>query len=159
MPNIRIATKPIVLIWQGTCEITKKSGNLIELCANSHEKIDQIIVKYRYLKSDIQRNNRHAEVIFLACPYYSIVEWNRRKGCSDLSLYTNQDSELCSLIDYYNKKVATLNSIEHQIFLRTLLGLQKRNRLLGSNTPKISVYIQTVFIQEIIFHYSGFITY
>ena len=111
MPNIRLATKPIVLIWLGTCEITKKNGKFIELFANSNEKIDQIIVKYRYLKSDIQRTNRQAEVIFLACPYYSIVEWNRRKGCSDPSVYKNQDSELFSLIDYYNQKVTTLNAV------------------------------------------------
>ena len=41
---------------------------------NNFEKIDGLIVKYRYLKSDILRNNSHATVVFLKCPYYSIVE-------------------------------------------------------------------------------------
>ena len=86
LPNIKIAINPIALIWLGTYELTTNSGKLIELRADTYEKNDRIIVKYRYLKSDIQRCNRHAEIICLTCPYYYVLEWNRKKGCSDLSV-------------------------------------------------------------------------
>lgn len=111
LTNIRLATNPLVLIWFGTCELTTKNGKFIELEGDVYENADRLIVKYRYLISDIQRCNRQSEIIFLKCPYYSIIEWNRHKGCSDLSKYTNQDTALFSLIDYFNQKLDNLNSI------------------------------------------------
>ena len=112
LTNIRLANHPLVFIWFGTCELTNKKGKFIETAfeENIFEKVDQLIVKYRYLKSDISRCNRHAKIIFLKCPYYSIVEWNRHKGCNDLQAYAGQETTLFSSIDYLNQKLDELNN-------------------------------------------------
>ena len=85
--NIQIAKKTIVFIWFGTCELTDKVGKFINLKENQTDIVEQIIVKYRYLKSTIQRCNNSATVLFINCPYYSIIEWNRRKACENINYY------------------------------------------------------------------------
>ena len=106
-----LSCSPIVFIWFGTCEITSKNGCLVELRVNPFEVVNRLIVKYRYMRSAIQRHNRGAEVIFLNCPYYSIVRWNEMKGCPTHSIdkYRVQDSELTKVIDYFNDKIDRLN--------------------------------------------------
>ena len=137
LSNIRLATSPIVSILFGTCDLTTKKGKFIEFGTdvNNFEKVDRLIVKYRYLKSDILRNNSHATVVFLKCPYYSIVEWNRQKGSHDISPYSSQDILLNSTVDYLNHKLDSINSILITNLSQDIIRSSKKK---GDNQVKYS---------------------
>ena len=75
----------IVFLWFGTCEITFKTGiSFIELDPDPHARVHEVIERYIRLKQEIIRRNPNSKVLFLECTYFSIIEWNRRKGSTDL---------------------------------------------------------------------------
>ena len=125
--NIQIAIRPIVFVWFGTCELTDKVGKFISLKNNPTETVDQLIVKYRYFKSSIQRCNNSATVLFINCPYYSIVEWNRRKGCNNINQYLEQETLLHETIDYLNSNIDRINCTRTPKLCLDIIRSSKKN--------------------------------
>jgi hypothetical protein len=52
-------------------------------------------------------------VVFLECPYFSILLWNKSQSIqctlSIVRKYTRQDSQLKLVIDYYNQQLELIN--------------------------------------------------
>ena len=109
---VRYSKNPIVIIWFGTCELTRKEGKFITLREDNSEIITRLAVKYRYLKSAILKNNPSATVLFLNCPYYSLFRWNKNKGCATVEhrRYQQEDELLKGTIDQLNDKLREINS-------------------------------------------------
>lgn len=68
---------PIVLIWLGTCEITKKEGKYASLRDYPFQNIENTLTDYRTLRDKIKRGNENASVHFIECPCYSITRYNK----------------------------------------------------------------------------------
>ena len=107
--NIELARCPIVFFWFGTCELTFKQGKYIELRPDPYSIVEQVITKYRDVKNKILHLKPNASISYIDCPYYSLTEWNRKKGCNNISVYQTADKELESVIDFYNQEIKTLN--------------------------------------------------
>ena len=70
---------PIILVWLGTCEITRKVDKYIKLHKYPYQNIEFILTEYRKLRYQIRRRNPSAKVYFIECPYYSITKANKPK--------------------------------------------------------------------------------
>ena len=79
--TVRKRNNPIVIIWLGACEITKKTGKYVKVRQYTHIKILNLHYQNTEieLKSRIKEENNTAKVIFLECPYYSITRYNKAK--------------------------------------------------------------------------------
>jgi len=58
--KVRKAYNPIVLIWLGTCEISKKD-KYIKLRSYPYQNIEFVLTEYRELKNEILRINKSAK--------------------------------------------------------------------------------------------------
>lgn len=106
--KLKDTEQPIVLIWLGTCDFTKKNRNrgisLRRVCA------DDVMAECAVMRDTILGFNNSAQIFLLHCPIYSIYKWNASKGCNDLS-DESQDSTLKQTICTFNKAVDDFNSI------------------------------------------------
>ena len=91
--KVRKGYNPIVLIWSGTCEISKKY-KYIKLRSYSYQHIELVLTEYRELKNDILKVNKYAKVLYIECPYYSITKANRLKSGANNSVLTTQSLKL-----------------------------------------------------------------
>jgi len=81
--KVRKAYSPIILIWLGTCKISKKD-KYIKLRSYPYQNIELVLKEYRELKKEILKINKYAKVLFIECPYYSISKSNRlRRGTNN----------------------------------------------------------------------------
>ena len=112
--QIRLANKPTVLIWLGTCEITSKKGKFIQLIDYPFQTIEEILDQYWSIKKKILRVNSQATVCFLECPYFSISIWNKYQGRipdqDQEGTDKKQGNELKSVIEYFNQQLSLLNA-------------------------------------------------
>ena len=76
--KLKNARKPVVFVWLGTCELTKKKGKYFSLRKCTYQNIEETLTQYRNLKDQIKKANKHTQVLFVECPYYSITWWNSR---------------------------------------------------------------------------------
>lgn len=67
---------PLILVWLGTYEITKKDDKIISLKEYPYQSIEFTLTEYRVLKEQIIQANISAKVLFLDCPYISITRAN-----------------------------------------------------------------------------------
>ena len=84
---------PIVLVWLGTCAISKKD-KYIKLRSYPYQNIELVLTEYRELKNEILKVNKYAKVLFIECPYYSIATDNRLKRGANNSVLTTQSLKL-----------------------------------------------------------------
>jgi hypothetical protein len=71
--NIKVAHNPLVVFWFGTCELSTKSGKFSDIIRNPYQTVEQLLTEYRQIKRDILLANSSAKVVFLECPYFSIL--------------------------------------------------------------------------------------
>ena len=126
---------PIILVWLGTYEITRKVDKYIKLYKYPYQNIEFILTEYRKLRYQIRRKYPSALVFFIECSSYSITKANKSKhlvvnstinlGKANKrypSLIVNKirevrevqwaakvDKEVSTQIDYYNDHLKLLN--------------------------------------------------
>ena len=112
----RTEYKPIFLFWFGTCEITTifdHNNKYIKVIDKVAEKLTQLKEQYKVFQDIILTSNPRTTIIFLECPYYSIIDWNRNKGFIDPilpSTFSQQQTMLEQTIDTYNNNIRLLNT-------------------------------------------------
>ncbi|CAC5374472.1 unnamed protein product [Mytilus coruscus] len=113
IPSIQAATSPIVLLWFGTCEISKKDGRYSDIIKYPYQSIEQTLTEYRAARDHILQTNPSATVIAIECPYFSIYRWNQSRGfkynTQSTQLYKDIDLKLKSAINYYNQPLFYFN--------------------------------------------------
>ena len=100
---------PIVIVWFGTCEFTKKESVFIELEKNLDTVFTNLKEKYTKLKEKILRINSRSKVIFLDVPYLSVITHNAKKGHENLSEFDGNDDQVNSYIEQLNQFTKELN--------------------------------------------------
>lgn len=48
-------------------------------------------------------------MIFIECPYYSVIKANKIKGVKSVDKHNSKDKIVCDLVDYFNEKIRLLN--------------------------------------------------
>lgn len=64
----------LIAILAGTCDLTVKRGNCVQL---SDTKVDDIIAQYKRIFSICERYGDQVRVAILETPYYSIKIYNK----------------------------------------------------------------------------------
>ena len=77
LKHVEEVNNPIVLIWLGICEITKKQAKYASFRDYPFQHIENTLTDYRTLRDKIKRRNESASVHFIECPYYSIARYNK----------------------------------------------------------------------------------
>ena len=83
LDRIHTARNPVIILWFGTCELTIKRGKYVFLSDDLDRKLEEIKQAYIAYKEQILAVNSGSKVIYLECPYQSLVMWNfgRRHPC------------------------------------------------------------------------------
>jgi len=76
--EIKDKDRPIVIIWFGTCELTRKSGKYLKLRESPFQNIEICLTECRKFKKRLLEANKSALIVFLECPYYSIKKYNKK---------------------------------------------------------------------------------
>lgn len=71
--------KPIIIIWFGTCEITKKKDRFLELREPPYQNVADRITESIKFRDELLKVKPEAKIVFLECPYYSIKKYNCHK--------------------------------------------------------------------------------
>ena len=108
LDKVRGKENPIVLIWLGTCDFTQ-IGHQKFISLNEEVSPDSLFQKLEVLETDIKVVNSSADVIFIECPIYSIVEWNSAKKHRDPSSFQSSDVLLQEKIEQFNIAVHAKN--------------------------------------------------
>lgn len=110
LATISHTDKPIVFIWLGTCDLTKKRGRFLYIKNNLPSRISILSALYSTIKAEIIAKRPGCTVLFLPCPDLSIVEWNKSKGHDNPELFLGDQLLLQRHIRLLNDAFATLNS-------------------------------------------------
>ena len=107
--RIKRTPYPIVVPFFGTCELTNKQGKYIHLPQNIEERVNHIIEEYTNYKRKILEYNPNSIVIFLDCPYFSLVIWNFLRKHPSPGLFEKDQKKLEEAILSLNLKLKELN--------------------------------------------------
>ena len=107
--RIRNTHNPIVILFFGTCELTNKEGKYILLPDNIENRINEVIERYANYKKTILKYNPDSIVIFLQCPYFSLIIWNFLKKHPFPGSFEKDQKTLEDSIILFNKKIKELN--------------------------------------------------
>ena len=69
---VKKAKSPVVIVWLGTCDITKKKGEYVSVKSYPYQKIEFALNKYRTLKSRPRGNSCVSRVPILL--YYQVQQ-------------------------------------------------------------------------------------
>lgn len=100
LDTISRASNPIIVLWFGTCELTVKRGKYIFISDNLDDKLEEIRLSYIKYKEKILSVNSGSKVIYLECPYQSLIMWNFGRGHPTPGIF-NQDQKVLGI--YTNK--------------------------------------------------------
>lgn len=103
---------PIVVFLFNTCYLTDfidGSRTYIDLVENSDTVVNSVIDTYLQFKQARLYRKSSVKIIYLECPYYNIVEWNRRKGHPQPDSFAINQERLEHLIDELNLRIKEMN--------------------------------------------------
>ena len=103
------ASNPVIILWFGTCELTIKTGKYILLSNNLDGKLEEIRQSYVEYKEKILRINSGSKVIYLECPYQSLIMWNFGKGHPTPGIFIHDQKILEDYTTKLNKIIAEIN--------------------------------------------------
>ena len=76
--KIKEDNKPVILFWFGTCELTAKKGKYIYIRQPLYQNVEICLTEARDVKVQLLRANKEAKIVFLDCPYYSTIKYNKQ---------------------------------------------------------------------------------
>ena len=103
--------KPIVFLFFNTCYLTEFDKNrvYIDLVKNHGEIVNIIAEEYRQFKQERLYIKPNAKILFLECPYISILEWNRNRKHPEPELFTDNQKLLEGMIKELNECIREIN--------------------------------------------------
>ena len=100
-------------VWIGTCDLTKKTNNFIELRTQDYTTVRYICKFYKEIH-DYVRQFPTINIVFLELPFYSIFLWNLHHNHVNPQSFREQDKLLEQQITEVNKYINQLNILHHQ---------------------------------------------
>lgn len=99
-----------IYVWLGTCNVTVKSGQFIDIVSENNDSATQACKALRDIYKFLAKYSS-IKVVFFEIPYFSIYLWNLHKGHPNPELYRHKDKILEGQIDKINKFVRETNLI------------------------------------------------
>ena len=131
----------LIAIFAGTCDLTTKCGNYIQL---SGTKINDIITQYRRILSFCKQYGDRVKVAILETPYYSIKIYNKHNGTTGRAVSDSVDTrKLKRKIDLLNEQVHIINqsnNIRVPKFSKDLIRTRKSNKKRKLETVSYSLF-------------------
>lgn len=107
--RIKTTPNPLVILFFGTCELTVKNGKYITIPTDLDGRVQEVIEQYYIYKQTILEYNPSATVIYLDCPYFSLIQWNFLKGHPSPGGFEPDQKRLETAILSFNKKLRDIN--------------------------------------------------
>lgn len=128
--KIERTKEPLVILFFGTCELTNKNGKYIYLPRDINARVEQIIEQYSTYKRRVLECNPQATVLFLECPYFSIIIWNFLKGHPHPGIFNNDQKKLEEAIVLFNLKLKELNGnrVVPRLSVDFMYSTKKKNK-------------------------------
>ena len=128
--RIKRTSKPIVILFFATCELTDKKGKYIYLPAELERRVDEVIDKYIKYKHKILQYNSEATVIYLDCPYFSLTVWNFLRGHPSPGSFDLDQKRLEQAILAFNLKLKNINGDRcvPRLALDFIYSIKKKNK-------------------------------
>ena len=128
--TIRNTKNPIVILFFGTCEITVKLGKFLYLPADVTARLEEIKDNYIKYKSQILEANSNAKIIFLDCPFQSLIIWNFLKGHQSPGIFEEDQKTLELAIKTLNTIIKDINGnqVVPRLSLDMIYSSKKRRK-------------------------------
>lgn len=107
--SISRVPNPVVILWFGSCELTIKRGKFVYLADNLDEVLNEIKRNYITYKDKLLITNPTSKVIFLECPYQSLIMWNFAKGHPSPGIFSENQKTLELYITKLNVIIREIN--------------------------------------------------
>lgn len=104
--------RPVVILWFGSCELTIKRGKFVYLADNIETKLQTVKANYLNYKEQILIANSNSKVIFLECPFQSLIIWNFLKNHKHPGIFKEDQKILELYISKLNKIIQEINGTQ-----------------------------------------------
>lgn len=121
VPNIAL------YVWVGTCNLTSRNGDFIQLTARDNSATSRLISTLRDIYHFVRTfDNNQIKLVFLRIPIYSISEYNVYNGYSgDIAELKYDDRLLAQQIEQVNFFIEDTNRLLHAYSPKFSQDLQK----------------------------------
>ena len=128
--RISRAPNPVIILWFGTCELTVKRGKYIFIADNLEAKLNSVVQSYIAYKQQILSVNNRSKVIFMECPFQSIIIWNFLRKHPHPGSFKNDQRQLEDYIAKLNCKISEINGnqVVPHISQDLIFSIKKRKR-------------------------------
>ena len=128
-----------VYLWVGTCDLTIKRGDFIDLQDNTEQALRSLSDNLLQLEEFFQGRSS-AKLTILQIPYYSIRKWNSLKGddTSESPQNIEKDLELKRLVDVSNGVIDQINFRLSTRSPKFNLDIERQSKK-RQQAPKISI--------------------
>jgi len=99
-----------IYVWLGTCDITHKIGDFIELTSVNNDSVNKICNSYKEIYKFLS-GFPTIKVVFLELPFYSIYLWNLYRKHPNPHKYREQDKLLSNQISAVNSFIRETNTV------------------------------------------------
>ncbi|MES9884548.1 MAG: hypothetical protein ABW185_27195 [Sedimenticola sp.] len=100
----------LVVLWTGTCDLTRKTGIFVDLNSSEEDSVQSIIAEYENVSEFIANKFKdHAKLLILEVPQYSIEIWNSSKGHRNPTSYKENQEILINRITRLNDAIRKFN--------------------------------------------------
>ena len=131
----------MIAIFSGTCDLTDKFGNYVQL---SKTKVDDIISQYKRIFSICEPYGDRVKVVILETPYYAIKIYNKYLGTTDRNASDSVVTrKLKKKIDLLNEEIHSLNksnNVRVPKFTKDLIKTRKSNKKRKIETVSYSLF-------------------
>lgn len=138
---VNIYGRILIAVFSGTCDLTNKCGNFVQL---SKTKVEDIILQYNRILSICQPFGDQVKVVFLEVPYYSIKIYNKYLGTKHREALDSVNTRtLKKKIDLINEHIHLLNksnSVRAPKFTKDLIRTRKGNKKRKLETVSYSLF-------------------
>ena len=110
--------------------MTQKNGRYISLVNNPEQKLVQIQNDYIAYKQQIKNANKNSTIIFLECPFLSMVIWNFVKGHLSPGAFQEEQRLLEQYVMKLNRIIKEINGdqVAPHLSQDMIFSIKKRKR-------------------------------
>lgn len=114
-------------VWVGTCNLTSKNGNLIQLASHDNSAATGLISTLKEIYHFVRTfDQQQVKLVFLRLPVYSISEYNKYHGFTgNFDTFKQDDRRLVEQIEEVNFFIEDINRLLHAYSPKFSQDLQK----------------------------------
>lgn len=149
---LRKYNKILLVVWTGTCDLTKKinvpkslsAKRLFNIVDLSPITVDDIVFHFERIVNLNRVYGDAIKTVILECPYYSIQIWNKSRGHPNSELFVEKNKILHDKVSQLNDKIRSLNqlnSVSAPKFSLDLIRHRKSNKSHPASTVSYSLFL------------------